>query len=84
MLGLSVAGLRAGLIRPWHGALGLFVAALQFTSALLTPLIIGGGPLGLLGLAGWLMWVGWIATYGIVLIRLPEREQDQLPSRVVG
>ncbi len=84
MLGLSVAGLRAGLIRPWHGALGLFAAALQFTSALLTPLIIGGGPLGLLGLAGWLMWVGWIATYGIVLIRLPEGEQDQLPSRVVG
>lgn len=84
MLGLSVAGLRAGIIRPWHGALGLFAAALQFTSALLTPLIIGeGGPLGLLGLAGWLMWVVWIATYGIVLVRL-SGQQHELPGRVVA
>ena len=84
MLGLSVAGLRAGIVRPWHGALGLLAAALQFTSALLTPLIIGdGGTLGLLGLVGWLMWVGWIATYGIVLARLPG-QQDELAGRVVG
>jgi hypothetical protein len=84
MLGLSVAGLRAGLVRRWHAALGLCAAALQFTSAVLTPLIIGdSGPLGLLGLAGWLLWVVWIAGYGIVLIRLPG-EQDQLASRVVG
>ena len=84
MLGLSVAGMRAGVIRPWHGVLGLFAAALQFTSALLTPLIIGeGGPLGLLGLAGWLMWVVWIATYGIVLVRL-SGQQHELPGRVVA
>lgn len=84
MLGLSVAGLRAGLIRPWHGVLGLCAAALQFTSAVLTSLIMGGGgPLGLLGLAGWLMWVVWIAGYGIVLIRL-SGEQDQLSGRVVA
>jgi hypothetical protein len=84
MLGLSAAGLRAGLIRLWHGGIGLCAAALQFTSAVLTPLIIGGGgPLGLLGLAGWLLWVVWIAGYGIVLLRL-SGEQDQLPSRVVG
>jgi hypothetical protein len=84
MLGLSVAGLRAGLIRPSHGVLGFGAAALQFTSAVLTPLIIDdGGPLGLLGLAGWLLWVVWIAGYGIVLIRL-SGEQDQLPGRVVG
>lgn len=84
MLGLSVAGLRAGILRPWHGALGLLAAALQLTSAMLTPLIIGGGgALGLLGLAGWLMWVVWIAAYGVVLIRLAGQE-DQLPARVVG
>jgi hypothetical protein len=71
LLGLSVAGLRAALIRPWHGALGLASAALLFGSATLTPLVIDhAGPLGLLGLAGWLMWVAWIVAYGITLIRL--------------
>ncbi|MEV0753451.1 hypothetical protein [Streptosporangium sp. NPDC050280] len=71
LIGLSVAGLRAGLIRPWHGTLGLTAAALLFGSATLTPLIIDhAGPLGLLGLAGWLMWVVWIIAYGLTLIRL--------------
>ncbi|WP_329080483.1 MULTISPECIES: hypothetical protein [unclassified Streptosporangium] len=71
LLGLSVAGLRAGLIRPWHGTLGLASAALLFGSATLTPLVIDhAGPLGLLGLAGWLMWVVWIIAYGVTLIRL--------------
>jgi hypothetical protein len=71
LLGLSVAGLRAALIRPWHGALGLASAALLFGSATLTPLVIDhAGPLGLLGLVGWLMWVAWIVAYGITLIRL--------------
>ncbi|WP_204358884.1 hypothetical protein [Streptosporangium sp. 'caverna'] len=71
LIGLSVAGLRAGLIRPWHGTLGLASAALLFGSATLTPLVIDHtGPLGLLGLAGWLMWVAWIIAYGITLIRL--------------
>ncbi len=84
MLGLSVAGLRAGLVRPWHAALGLCAAALQFTSAVLTPLIIGdSGPLALPGLAGWLLWVVWITGYGVALIRLPG-QQDQLAIRVVG
>jgi hypothetical protein len=71
LIGLSVAGLRAGLIRPWHGTLGLVSAALLFGSATLTPLVIDHtGPLGLLGLVGWLMWVTWIIAYGITLIRL--------------
>ncbi|MEO3975272.1 2-oxoglutarate/malate transporter [Streptomyces sp. CAU 1734] len=70
LLGLSVAGLRAGLIRPWHGGLGLLSAALLFGSAVLAPWIVGsGGPLGLLGLTGWLMWVVWVAAYGVALIR---------------
>ncbi|MEV6232075.1 hypothetical protein AB0L88_29870 [Saccharopolyspora shandongensis] len=70
LVGLSIAGLRAGLVRPWHGALGLASAALLFSSASLTPVIMPqGGPLGLLGLAGWLMWVGWIVLYGVKLIR---------------
>lgn len=71
LVGLSVGGLRAGLVRPWHGALGLLSAALLFASATLAPLVIDrAGPLGLLGLVGWLMWVVWLAAYGAVLIRL--------------
>lgn len=71
LIGLSIAGLRAGLIRPWHGAIGLTSAVLLFTSATLTPLIIDHeSPLGLLGLVGWLLWVGWILAYGTTLIRL--------------
>ena len=78
LVGLSTAGRRSGLIRPWHGRLGLLSAALLFTSATLTPLVIDHvGPLGLIGLTGWLMWVAWIATYGLALIRrtVPRRQQ---------
>jgi hypothetical protein len=71
LLGLSVSGLRAGLIPRWHGALGFVSATLLFVSALTTPLVVGGaGPLALIGLAGWLLWVVWMFTYGVVLIRL--------------
>ncbi|MES4908674.1 MULTISPECIES: 2-oxoglutarate/malate transporter [unclassified Streptomyces] len=71
LVGLSVGGLRSGLIRSWHGALGLLSAALLFASATLVPLVIDhAGPLGLLGLVGWLMWVVWLAAYGTALIRL--------------
>lgn len=71
LTGLSVGGLRAGLVRPWHGGLGLLSAALLFGSATLAPVVVDrGGPFGLLGLAGWLMWVVWIVAYGVALIRL--------------
>lgn len=70
LVGLSVAGRRAGLIRPWHGRLGLVAAGLLFASASGTaPVIDHSGPLGLLGLTGWLLWVVWIACYGVVLMR---------------
>ena len=70
LVGLSLGGLRTGLIRPWHGRWGLVSAALLFASAVLTPLVLDRvGPLGLLGLTGWLMWVVWIVVYGIVLMR---------------
>jgi hypothetical protein len=73
LVGLTVGGLRSGLIRPWHGALGLLAATLQFSSATLAHWVMdNGGPIGLLGLIGWLMWVVWIIAYGITLIR-----QDQ-------
>ena len=76
LIGLSTSGRRTGLIRPWHGRLGLLSAALLFSSATLTPLVIDHtGPLGLIGLTGWLMWVVWIATYGLTLIRLPAQRQ---------
>ncbi|WP_440067089.1 hypothetical protein [Streptosporangium sp. OZ121] len=80
LIGLSVAGLRAGLIRPWHGTVGLVSAALLFGSATLTPLVIDHtGPFGLLGLVGWLMWVVWIIAYGVTLIRL-NRDRDPAAS----
>jgi hypothetical protein len=70
LLGLSVGGLRGGLIRPWHGRWGLVAAALLFGSAVLAPLVIDHtGPLGLLGLTGWLMWVVWLVVYGVALMR---------------
>ncbi|MFI6500361.1 hypothetical protein [Nonomuraea typhae] len=70
LLGLSVGGLRTRFIRPWHAALGVLAAVLQFASATLAHWVIeGGGPLGLLGLTGWLAWVVWIVAYGTVLLR---------------
>jgi hypothetical protein len=77
LVGLSVGGLRSDLLRPWHGKVGLLSAALLFSSATATPLVIGeAGPLGLLGLVGWLLWVVWIVAYGVTLVRL---EPSRLP-----
>jgi len=71
LVGLSVGGLRAGLIRRWHGCLGLVSAALLFASATLTTWFFGRtDAFGLLGLVGWLLWVVWIVAYGVTLIRL--------------
>jgi hypothetical protein len=71
MTGLSVSGRHAGLIHRWLGGIGLLAAALQFGSAVLSPLVIDDpGPVGLIGLVGWLIWVVWIVAYGIALIRL--------------
>jgi len=85
LLGLSISGHRAGLIRTWHAGLGLLSAGLLFTSATLTPLVIEhGGPLGLLGLVGWLMWVVWIVTYGITLIRLGVSQRAPLVTAPAG
>lgn len=71
LVGLSLAGLRGRLIRPWQAALGFVAAALQFASASLTPLVMEhGGVLGQIGLAGWLLWVVWLGCYGVTLIRL--------------
>ncbi|RCV50873.1 hypothetical protein DEF23_12515 [Marinitenerispora sediminis] len=81
LLGLSVGGLRAGLIHPWHGGLGLLAAALLLASATLAPLVIEhGAPLGLLGLTGWLLWVVWIVGYGIVLMRLAPAPRPHVPE----
>ncbi|MFI9505417.1 hypothetical protein [Nocardia sp. NPDC052566] len=71
MLGFSVAGLRTGLIRPWHAILGLICAAGQLVSSILTPLVIDhAGPLGLISLISWLGWVVWLGAWGVTLFRL--------------
>ncbi len=70
LVGLSVAGRRGGIIPTWLAATGIAAAALQFSSAVLTPQIMeGGNALGLLGLAGWLIWVAWLVLYGAFLVR---------------
>lgn len=77
LVGLSLSGRRAGLIPIWLAIIGFTAAALQFTSAVLTPVIMDGNDAaGLIGLTGWLLWVGWLAAYGIFLLR-PRRT---LPS----
>jgi hypothetical protein len=69
MVGLTLAGHDAGLVGPWHAAIGLLSAALLFTSATLAPLVVEhGGRLGLIGLAGWLFWVVWLVWYGIAFL----------------
>lgn len=74
LVGLSVSGVRAGVIRRWHGAAGLLAAVLQFGAAVLAPLVVDGAKsFGLVGLAGWLIWVGWFAGYGMALARRPVR-----------
>ncbi|MFI7001966.1 hypothetical protein [Nocardia sp. NPDC050175] len=82
ILGLSLGGLRTGLIHRWHAILGLTAATGQFVSATLTPLIIDHpNPLALLSLITWLMWVVWLAAYGITLFRLqPARLDHQLAA----
>ncbi|MBO8184041.1 DUF4386 family protein [Streptomyces sp. DW4-2] len=82
LLGLSVAGRRAGLIRPWQQTWGLVSATLLFSSATLTPLVIERpDPWGLLGLTGWLMWVVWLVAYGIALLRLSQNPRTHETGR---
>ncbi|MEV6558380.1 hypothetical protein AB0M22_21895 [Nocardia sp. NPDC051756] len=75
LVGLSIGGLRTGLIRRWHAIIGLVAAAGQFVAATITPLIIDhANPLALISLVSWLLWVVWIVTYGVTLLRLqPDR-----------
>lgn len=82
LTGLSIAGFRCGLIRPWQRTLGFAAAVLTLLSAVLTPLVVArSGALGLIGLAGWLLWVVWLVSYGTALIKrgsrsLAERASD--------
>jgi hypothetical protein len=69
MTSLSLAGLRTGLIRGWHGTLGFVSAGVMTLVSVTTPIHMDGGLLGLLGLVGFLAWVVWLATYGVVLLR---------------
>ncbi|NUP28238.1 MAG: 2-oxoglutarate/malate transporter [Nocardia sp.] len=82
MAGLGTAGHLAGLLPGWHFLLGCIAAALQFTSATLTPLILGGDTaLTSIGSAGWLLWVAWLLGYGGVLLRR-NRAKPPVPPAV--
>jgi hypothetical protein len=82
LVGLSIGGRRARLIRRWHRTLGLVAAGLLFASATLTPLVLAHpGPLGPLGLVGWLLWVAWLVAYGLRLLR-GDRAPDASAERV--
>ena len=69
LLSFSIAGLRAGLIRRWHGALGLTAAGVLALSSFTTPFHADVEPLAMIGLAGFVMWLVWITTYALVLLR---------------
>jgi hypothetical protein len=70
LVGFSLSGRQSGLIPKWLAATGFTAAALQFSSAVVTPRVMeGDDTLGLLGLAGWLIWVAWLALYGTALVR---------------
>lgn len=74
LTGLSIAGLRSGVVRRWQASVGFCAAVLQFASAVLAPLVLEhGGALGYIGLAGWLLWVVWLVCYGIALMRFGKR-----------
>lgn len=82
LAGLSISGLRAGLIRPWLATVGFLSAALNFASASLTPMVMEhGGAFGYVGLAGWLLWVFWLVAYGVRLLRwTPRANTAQAPA----
>lgn len=76
MFSLSIAGLRTGLIRRWHGALGLVGAGAMTAAAMASPWAATGGALGTIGFAGFVIWLVWIVTYGVRLVRLEERTSE--------
>jgi hypothetical protein len=69
LVGLSMSGVRGGLIPVWLAVMGFAAAVLQFASAVLTPQVMDGAS-GLLGLAGWLTWVAWLVLSGLALTRI--------------
>lgn len=69
LLAFSVAGLRAGMIRRWHGAVGLTAATILQISSLTTPFHEDSEALASVGLLGFVLWLVWVTTYSLVLLR---------------
>jgi hypothetical protein len=82
MVGLSLAGRRTGVIRPWHAAVGLLGAALQGLWATLTPVAVDTAPaeVAAIGLLGFLLWLVWLATFGAVLLRRRPHATSPVPG----
>jgi hypothetical protein len=82
LIGLSLGGLRAGLIGRAQAGLGLIAALLQLASAMILPALIDvASRPGYLGLIGWLLWVAWLCWYGVVLLRRRRPVRTGLPHR---
>jgi hypothetical protein len=83
LIGFSIGGVRTATIRRWHAILGLVSGILLVVSALLTPVMVGGGPAGLaaIGLVGFVGWLVWLASFGVVLLR---RDRIGPPSGAIG
>ncbi len=85
MFSLSVAGLRTGLVRRWHGILGLVGAGAMTTAAVTAPWAGHGGALGMIGFAGFVLWLVWIIAYGVRLLRTEEQVSEvSAPQRVAA
>lgn len=84
MLSLSVAGLRTGLVRQWHGTLGLVGAGAMTVAAMTSPWAAHGGPLSMVGFAGFVIWLVWIIVYGVRLVRTDERPASAVTPEPVA
>lgn len=82
LTGFSLAGLRTGLLRRWHGILGLTGAALSLIGAAASPWTAAGeaGGLALFAAAGFAIWLVWVVTCSVRMVRVATA--TEYPTRI--